>query len=1086
MNSYKSRRYRRMQRKLNYKNKILSILLISVMVFGMIPMQAYSTVDTSHSDNVEIKDENLEKALKEEIKEINPDYNNGVITKEDIKLIIDIDLSNKGIKNLSGIENAVNLKNINLEGNEIADISMLGKLENLEEYNISNQKINLNLDNTYKSEVEFENILIDIDKSNVKPISGDNISLKDEKIVLFNLVNGENKKLVRFNSRTEKGEFSGIIELNVKKILKDQLKEDNTSDEEENLNEVKLSNIEVEDKSEDGLSISKGILRPNPNANIDLKNEFIVSSFGGTIANENGNDNSSIIEDSISKNYIKATDTGLGRYQTTSLTSKNKIDFSKSFKMKGKINQAGFNYTDGIAFAFHNQKGYKFGGGFSSNLGVYNYNGTGLKKSALVLEIDGWGNGDSYFGDKNDGIKDVHLGINRIIPYENPQVLAKKYLDRNTSLFNGVQNFTISWNAVNKVIKIKLANYELQKKIPNIEEILGGKFAYYTIGTAAGSENEDIITEVVYDSFTYTDFEIDNKIEYYLQREDEEIPILSSDDIGEEDTIIVKHKFYNRKQSSEYNSKLQLRKNNFRGKWLLKELSYNPKWYTPYVIENSFKTYSENSKVDDGSINANDFFNSNVVDIRIPANNGVRIIEYKVKIPKVLGGSRVKLEQSLRIGTPGMEYYECTDSRNAVGEKEVLIEDNGLRKGLSNNIKEKIRETRPVDLYGKIYDKEMKVLDIINLSDLGISNIKGLENCINATKINLSSNNDIKDISVLSQITGLKSLNISNNTKIIKESLGQLIQLETLFMDSANIGDSYAIEIGKLLNLKKLSLKNNFITNLNNLSNLNNIKELYLDNNKIHDLRPLKTQIENAYNYSITNQKIDIKKLYNNSGIFEFDNIVYNTNGSVNDIHGAEYNSHTNKVIWRNLPEGDQKLSYSWTDNNHKFSGVVKIDLNQVCEPQYLIEIPASLEMGDVLDESSEEYDPEIDKTSINYKPEKEVIKKNPIVYGMVGAKDIISIIGEDSIIGDINIYTDSAFTMTTNINNIKDSALVDVYKSFDEKLTGTASSKKEKLMVLNDTKRKNVFRIKAPISRFKHNNAEYKGTMTFIIEHVG
>ncbi|MGX4601423.1 hypothetical protein [Faecalimicrobium sp. JNUCC 81] len=1099
MNLLSSRIFKRKNRNKNIKKRSLSAFLAFVMMLGVIPLQVYSATDGS--SEIKLEDENLKIAVQEEIKKVNPDYTKNTITNKDMELLTELNLSNKGIQNLSGIENAINLESINLEGNEITDISMLGSLSKLAKYNISKQSINLDLGNIDKTEVEFENMLVNIDRSKIISLFGEDVSLKEGKIVLSNLINGQNKKTVKFNASTEKGEFSGMLDVIISSELKEKNKEDSIDSKNENSNEVEGYQSKAEHEDKKHLNTTRAALQPNINANIDLKDQFIISAWGGS--NNNGTsvspdqiDNSSIIGNSIEKNYIKATDSGLGQYQNTSITSKYKIDFSRSFKMLGKINLAGFNYSDGIAFAFHNQEGYKFGGGYSSNLGIYNHNGTGLKEKALVLEADAWGNRDTIrpdLGDFGKTNEDVHLGINRILPGNNPQVISEKLLDKNIDLFKGIQEYEIAWDAVNKTIKLKFANHEVSTKIQNIEDIIGGQEAYYTIGASAGTYLEhdptDLKTEVVYDLFQYTDFKLKQDTEYYKVIDGNEILLTDSDNIEEEDTVIVRQKYQNIKSDTAYNMKLNLINNDFRGQRLSVESGNESKWYKAYIIQDSFKSYVGTNKIDDNSIDEKDFFVGNKVDIEIPENKDIRIVEYKVKIPKVVGESNEEIKTSTQVGADGMSYDINSYSKRVMGTKSITIEDSNLTIGLTDNIKGEIVENRPVDFEGRVYGKELRELDIVNLNNLGISNIGGLENCINAVEINLSSNNDITDVSILNKITSLKSLNLSNNTKVAKESLEQLFNIDTLIMDSANIDDEYSKAIGKLLKLKKISLKNNNISDLNNLSSLDKLNEFYFDNNKIYDLRPIKDQIENAKlnanKYSIKKQVVNIERPYINSGEFIFDNIIYNSEAIENNISGADdYDFANNRVKWVNLPDGIQDISYNWMNNQFMFSGTVNIELNQVPGPDYLVVIPASLKMGDVLDENSVDYDEETDKTSINYKPDKDVIKPNPTVYGMAGAKDIISISSDDTIIGNVNIYSDSVFTMT-NTNNSKDMALVDVYKTFNDKLSGTASSKKDKLMSLNNTNRKDTFRIKAPTSRFKYNNVEYTGTMNFIIEHV-
>jgi len=73
-------------------------------------------------------DVNLETAIREEIEK-----QNGTLYKGDLKEILSLDLKDKGIKSLDGIEALSNIKILSLENNEITDFAVLKKLEHLEE-----------------------------------------------------------------------------------------------------------------------------------------------------------------------------------------------------------------------------------------------------------------------------------------------------------------------------------------------------------------------------------------------------------------------------------------------------------------------------------------------------------------------------------------------------------------------------------------------------------------------------------------------------------------------------------------------------------------------------------------------------------------------------------------------------------------------------------------------------------------------------------------------------------------------------------------------------------------------------------------
>jgi hypothetical protein len=73
-----------------------------------------------------------------------------------------------------------------------------------------------------------------------------------------------------------------------------------------------------------------------------------------------------------------------------------------------------------------------------------------------------------------------------------------------------------------------------------------------------------------------------------------------------------------------------------------------------------------------------------------------------------------------------------------------------------------IRETigRPT---GDIYQSDLEGLISLNASDKVISDLTGLEYCINLTMLDLSYNDDISDISALSSLTNLTWLDLSCN-----------------------------------------------------------------------------------------------------------------------------------------------------------------------------------------------------------------------------------------------------------------------------------------------------------------------------------
>lgn len=70
----------------------------------------------------------------------------GYLYKSDVKKITKFSAGNKNIKDINGIENLTNLKELDLSNTQISDISVLSGLINLKELNLHNTKvININL-----------------------------------------------------------------------------------------------------------------------------------------------------------------------------------------------------------------------------------------------------------------------------------------------------------------------------------------------------------------------------------------------------------------------------------------------------------------------------------------------------------------------------------------------------------------------------------------------------------------------------------------------------------------------------------------------------------------------------------------------------------------------------------------------------------------------------------------------------------------------------------------------------------------------------------------------------------------------------
>ncbi|MEJ9411417.1 leucine-rich repeat domain-containing protein, partial [Schinkia azotoformans] len=129
--------------------------------------------------------------------------------------------------------------------------------------------------------------------------------------------------------------------------------------------------------------------------------------------------------------------------------------------------------------------------------------------------------------------------------------------------------------------------------------------------------------------------------------------------------------------------------------------------------------------------------------------------------------------------------------------------------------------------------KKLKVLDLSNNQITDISNLSELTN-IEELKL---SENKIQDISALNQLTNLTALGIPYNEISNINSLSELTKLKYLDLSYNQIDDLSSLS--NLINLSELALYNNNIYDVNPLSNLINLNTLFLSDNNIKLSQPL-------------------------------------------------------------------------------------------------------------------------------------------------------------------------------------------------------------------------------------------------------
>jgi parallel beta-helix repeat protein len=161
---------------------------------------------------------------------------------------------------------------------------------------------------------------------------------------------------------------------------------------------------------------------------------------------------------------------------------------------------------------------------------------------------------------------------------------------------------------------------------------------------------------------------------------------------------------------------------------------------------------------------------------------------------------------------------------------------------------------------GDIYQSDLEGLTTFHAHDGGISNLTGLEWCINLQGLYLEWN-QISDISTLSSLINLTSLYLYENQISDLTPISNLARLVELSLKDNQINDIQPL--ANLTNLAYLVLWGNQLSHLQPLANLTNLTGLDLCVNQISDISPL-ANLTNLQSLNLgRNQVSDLQPLFN-------------------------------------------------------------------------------------------------------------------------------------------------------------------------------------------------------------------------------
>jgi len=206
---------------------------------------------------------------------------------------------------------------------------------------------------------------------------------------------------------------------------------------------------------------------------------------------------------------------------------------------------------------------------------------------------------------------------------------------------------------------------------------------------------------------------------------------------------------------------------------------------------------------------------------------------------------------------------------------------------------------------GDIYDTDLIVLTSLSGYNRGISDLTGIEYCINLSYLGLS-DNQISNISPLQNLHSLTGLNLSHN-QISDISPLQNLHSLTMLVLSYNYQISNIFPLQNLTSLTWLYLHYNQISNISPLQNLTSLTGLYLNSNQISDISWLQNLTSLTVLHLGSNQISNISWLQNLHSL----TVLYLNNNLIENISWLQ-NLHSLTVLHLG---GNQISNISWLQN---------------------------------------------------------------------------------------------------------------------------------------------------------------------------
>ncbi len=204
--------------------------------------------------------------------------------------------------------------------------------------------------------------------------------------------------------------------------------------------------------------------------------------------------------------------------------------------------------------------------------------------------------------------------------------------------------------------------------------------------------------------------------------------------------------------------------------------------------------------------------------------------------------------------------------------------------------------------------KYFKNLEEFTFNNSDVSDISPISQLTKLRSLELISNK-INDVSALSNLTNLARLRLDKNNISDISALKNLTNLRVLFLDENNIADIYALSLMK--NMERLSLHTNKIHNISPLLQLTELTQLNIANNQICDIGSLAGMLKLEKLYMSINKIVDISVLVN---LKMLDHLEFMQN-PINDLSILS-NLNIQKIVGDTIRQDNANASSSTNSSN--------------------------------------------------------------------------------------------------------------------------------------------------------------------------